>query len=144
MEFNDIEKLIEKISKTNISSVELEYENLKLKVEKQLTNNQEFKTVVVNEQQQVQVGTDKTEVEDNYVKIESPMVGTFYKASSEDSAPFVSVGDKVKKGDTLCILEAMKLMNEIESDCDGEIVEILVENEQMVEFGQVMFKIKEC
>lgn len=144
MEFNDIEKLIEKIAKTNISSVELEYENLKLKVEKQLSNSGEVKTVLVNEQQQVQVNKEEIELEDNYVKVKSPMVGTFYKASSEDVAPFVRVGDKVKKGDTLCILEAMKLMNEIESECDGEIVEILVENEQMVEFGQVMFKIKEC
>jgi len=144
MEFNDIEKLIEKIAKTNISCVELEYENLKLKVEKQLSNSGEVKPVLVNEYQQVQNSIEEIEVEDNNLKVKSPMVGTFYKSASEDSAPFVSVGDKVKKGDTLCILEAMKLMNEIESECDGEIIEILARNEQMVEFGQVMFKIKEC
>lgn len=74
--------------------------------------------------------------------IKSPLVGTFYAAPAEDAAPFVSVGDLVKKGQTLAIVEAMKLMNEIESEFDGTVKEILVENEQMVEFGQPMFVIE--
>lgn len=73
--------------------------------------------------------------------IESPIVGTFYGSANPDSDPFVSVGSTVKKGQVLCIIEAMKLMNEIESDVDGQVVEILVENEQGVEFGQPLFKI---
>ena len=75
-------------------------------------------------------------------KLVSPMVGTFYSASSPDKSPFVKVGDKVKKGQTICIIEAMKLMNEIESEHDGEIVKILLNNEDMVEYGQPLFLIR--
>ncbi|MBH1940070.1 acetyl-CoA carboxylase biotin carboxyl carrier protein [Mobilitalea sibirica] len=75
-------------------------------------------------------------------KMLSPMVGTFYAQSAPDKPAFVKVGDKVKKGQTLCIIEAMKLMNEIESEYDGEVVDILVENEDMVEFGQPLFIIR--
>jgi len=82
-------------------------------------------------------------IEDANVKeVVSPIVGTFYASASPDKPSYVSVGSKVKKGDTLCIIEAMKLMNEIQSEVDGEIIEILVNNEQMVEYGQPMFKIK--
>lgn len=73
--------------------------------------------------------------------IESPIVGTFYSSSNPDSDAFVSVGSMVKKGQVLCIIEAMKLMNEIESDVDGQVVEVLVKNEQGVEYGQPLFKI---
>lgn len=73
--------------------------------------------------------------------VESPLVGTFYAAPAEDAAPFVAVGDTVKKGQTLAIVEAMKLMNEIESEFDGTIAEILVENGQPVEYGQPLFRI---
>ena len=74
--------------------------------------------------------------------VESPLVGTFYAAPAEDAAPFVSVGDTVKKGQTLAIIEAMKLMNEIESEYDGTIAEILVEKVQPVEYGQPLFCIQ--
>ncbi|MDH7576220.1 MAG: acetyl-CoA carboxylase biotin carboxyl carrier protein [Bacillota bacterium] len=77
----------------------------------------------------------------NLVEIVAPVVGTFYRAPAPDAPPFVEVGSKVSKGDTLCIIEAMKLMNEIEAECGGEVVEILVENAQPVEFGQVLFLI---
>ena len=73
--------------------------------------------------------------------VESPLVGTFYAAPSEDAAPFVTVGDTVKKGQTLAIIEAMKLMNEIESEYDGKVIEILVENGKPVEYGQPLFRI---
>lgn len=75
-------------------------------------------------------------------KILSPMVGTFYGQPAPDKPSFTSVGDAVKKGQTVCIIEAMKLMNEIESEVEGEIVECLVENEDMVEFGQPLFVVK--
>jgi acetyl-CoA carboxylase biotin carboxyl carrier protein len=74
--------------------------------------------------------------------VKSPIVGTFYRAGSPGSRPFVEVGDKVKKGQVLCIVEAMKLMNEIESDCDGEILEALVANGQPVEYGEPLFKVR--
>lgn len=74
--------------------------------------------------------------------VKSPLVGTFYAAPSEDAEPFVKVGDTVKKGQTLAIVEAMKLMNEIESEFDGVVTEILVENEENVEYGQPLFRIQ--
>ena len=74
--------------------------------------------------------------------VKSPLVGTFYAAPSEDAEPFVSVGDQVKKGQTLAIVEAMKLMNEIMAELDGEIVEVCVQNGQVVDFGCPLFRIK--
>ena len=91
------------------------------------------------------VSQEKTKVsedEDLYI-VKSPMVGTFYTSPSPDKAPFVSVGDTVKTSSILCIIEAMKLMNEIESEVSGTIKEILVKNGEMVEYGQPLFKIKE-
>ena len=76
------------------------------------------------------------------IDIHSPIVGTFYRSPSPDSLPFVNEGDKVKPGDALCIIEAMKLMNEIESEVSGTIVEVLVENGQPVEYNQVLFRVK--
>lgn len=83
-----------------------------------------------------------SEEEDNIKEIKSPIVGTFYNSPDPKKPVFVSVGSKVKKGDTLCIIEAMKLMNEIQSEVDGEVMDILVNNEEMVEYGQPLFKIK--
>ena len=85
---------------------------------------------------------DKENLEISGYEIKSPMVGTFYEAPSPGSKPFVSVGDVVKKGDVLCIIEAMKMLNQIESDKGGEIKAILVENAQPVEFNQVLFVIE--
>ena len=84
----------------------------------------------------------ENKVEENYKEIKAPMVGTFYSKSSPTAKTFVSVGDKVKKGDVVCIIEAMKLMNEIESEFDGEIVEICKKDEDMCEYGECLFKIK--
>ncbi|RKZ21574.1 pyruvate carboxylase subunit B, partial [bacterium] len=76
------------------------------------------------------------------VAIKAPMVGTFYRAPAPDAPPYVEVGDVVKRGQVVCIIEAMKLMNEIESDVDGRIVEILVKNEEPVEYGQELFLVE--
>ncbi len=78
----------------------------------------------------------------NIVVVESPMVGTFYRASAPDAPPYVEVGSQVSKGTVLCIVEAMKLMNEIEAEQAGTVVEILVENGQPVQFGQPLFKLR--
>lgn len=74
-------------------------------------------------------------------EVKAPMVGVFYVSPSPESEPFVTIGSKVKKGDTLCIIEAMKLMNEITAECDGEVVDICLKNGDIAEFGQVLFKI---
>jgi acetyl-CoA carboxylase biotin carboxyl carrier protein len=79
--------------------------------------------------------------DDGLQEITSPMVGTFYRAPAPDAPPYVDVGSKVSKGQTLCILEAMKLMNELEAEVSGEIREILVENAEPVEYGQVLFRV---
>lgn len=84
----------------------------------------------------------KTKDEGHYVKITSPMVGTFYAAPAPDKPPYVKVGDKVKEDTVVCIIEAMKLFNEIEAEVRGEIVEVLVENGQLVEYGQPLFLVK--
>ena len=78
-------------------------------------------------------------ISDKLIKIESPLVGTFYRKPSPDAQPFVQEGQLVKKGDTLCIVEAMKLMNEIESTCDGRIEKVLISDGHVVEFGEVLF-----
>jgi acetyl-CoA carboxylase biotin carboxyl carrier protein len=75
-------------------------------------------------------------------QVMSPIVGTFYRSSAPDAKPFVSPGDRVSKGQVLCIVEAMKLMNEIESDCDGEVLEVMVANGQPVEYGEPLFKLR--
>ena len=85
---------------------------------------------------------NKEEKQEDYKIVKSPMVGTFYSKSSPDAKPYVQVGSKVKKGDILCIVEAMKLMNEIESEFDGEIVEVCVNDGDMVDYGKPLFKIK--
>jgi acetyl-CoA carboxylase biotin carboxyl carrier protein len=76
-----------------------------------------------------------------WIDITSPMVGTFYSAPAPDEEPFISVGDRLNKGDTVCIIEAMKLMNEIEAEISGQIMEILVQNGEPVEFGQVLIRV---
>ncbi len=83
---------------------------------------------------------EKAEKQEGFL-VKSPLVGTFYAAPAEDAAPYVSVGDVVKKGQTVAIVEAMKLMNDIESDFAGTVAEILVENGEMVEYGQPLFRI---
>lgn len=92
--------------------------------------------------QPVEAQSESHQEDSNLKVITSPLVGTFYSASSPEDEPFVKVGDVIKKGQKLGIIEAMKLMNDIESDYDGEIVEVMVTNENMVEYGQPLFKIK--
>lgn len=148
MEFDKIKELIEAVSKSNLTRFEMEEGNLKIS----MRTDKEGKQVILAAPESpaapapVPVPVAAAPVreegmpEGNVVK--SPLVGTFYCAPSENADPYVKVGDVVKKGQVLGIVEAMKLMNEIESDYDGEVVEILVENEQMVEYGQPLFVIR--
>ena len=147
MEYSDIKKLIEDMGSSKIDSLEIEFpDGLKIKMDKSKTATveavapQTVVTPVVSNNVVTTVETPKEE--ENYKVIKSPMVGTFYASSSPTAEAFVKVGDKIKKGQVVCIVEAMKLMNEIESEFDGEVVEICVKNEDMVEYGTPLFKIK--
>ena len=147
MEYSDIKKLIEDMGSSKIDSLEIEFpDGLKIKMDKSKTATveavapQTVVTPVVSNNVVTTVETPKEE--ENYKVIKSPMVGTFYASSSPTAEAFVKVGDKIKKGRVVCIVEAMKLMNEIESEFDGEVVEICVKNEDMVEYGTPLFKIK--
>ena len=84
----------------------------------------------------------KAPAESGVVEVTSPMVGVFYSAPAENAEPYVTVGSKVKKGDVLCIIEAMKLMNEITADCDGTVLDIGAGNNQVVDYGHVLFRIR--
>lgn len=148
MDYNEIKKLINDIGESKVDEVNLEFpDGTKISVKK---NNPVVKEVIKeNTQKEVVQSSKNTESliienkKDEECKIvKSPMVGTFYTKSSPTAEPFVKVGDRVKRGQTLCIVEAMKLMNEIESEYDGEVVEICVQDDSMVEFGQSLFKIK--
>lgn len=140
MEFDNIIKLINSVSTSDLTSFVYEEEGLRIKMEADKVKIEE-PVIWKKEVKQVSTegNTEVIETEGNLVK--SPLVGIYYSAPSEDAANFVSVGDVVKKGQTLAIVEAMKLMNDIESEFDGVVVEILVENGQSVEYGQPMFKI---
>lgn len=160
MELSNILELIHAVSDSNLTEFNLQDGNLNISMSTEKTIVQQvaasadaasfaagYQPTVqpalqaVTQKQEGTNRTDNTEkLTGNVVK--SPLVGTYYAASSPDSAPFVNVGDKVSKGQVLGIVEAMKLMNEIESEFDGTVKEILVENEQMVEFGQPMFVIE--
>ena len=140
MELSNIIELIHAVSDSNLTQFNLQDGNLNISMsaEKTIVQQAAAQSAVQNQITGQATGTET--FTGNVVK--SPLVGTYYAASSPDSAPFVKVGDKVSKGQVLGIVEAMKLMNEIESEFDGTVKEILVENEQMVEFGHPMFVIE--
>ena len=151
MDIASIKELVKVIDESSLTTFEMEQDGVKLVLKKEAVAAPvavaspvvAAAPVVTNAPVQVEENV-KEEVKEvpTGKTINSPMVGTFYASSAPDKPAYVSVGDKVKKGQVVCIVEAMKLMNEIESDVDGEIVEILVNNEDMVEFGQPMFVIR--
>lgn len=139
MEYKELLELIKTVSDSNIVDFKYEQGDTKIVMCSGEAQVRPVKTVTVQEEAVVPVKVEKAEPKGNIVK--SPLVGTFYVAPAEDADPFVHVGDVVKKGQTLAIVEAMKLMNEIESDFDGVISEVFVENGNMVEYGQPLFSI---
>ncbi|MBN1493289.1 MAG: acetyl-CoA carboxylase biotin carboxyl carrier protein [Candidatus Omnitrophica bacterium] len=158
MNIKEIKEMISLMKENDITEFEMEKDGFKVKLKKGADFMIAPDSVMVKSQP-VQVvsgpgGTkaakdiasgakDEVAVEDQNIEIvKSPMVGTFYKAASPDAEPFVQVGQAVQEGDTLCIIEAMKLMNEIKAEVKGKIVEVLVDNGQAVEFDQPLFKIK--
>ena len=154
MNIAEIKELVKVIDESNLTTFELEQEGVKLVLKKEAVAAMPVAapvTVAAPVVSSVVASNVDVKVEENVKNevpvvagntINSPMVGTFYASSAPDKPAYVKVGDKVKKGQVVCIVEAMKLMNEIESDVDGEVVEILVNNEEMVEYGQPMFVIR--
>lgn len=162
MEFEKIKELMQTLDNSNLMDFELKLNDgfyLRMNKHSSILNNQSqsfennqikiVKDDIQNDKQhslenvtvpKTIIPQEKEEIKEGNVVL-SPIVGTFYSSSSPSKPPFVKVGDKINEGDTLCIIEAMKVMNEIKSQFTGEIVEILVENEDMVEYNQPLFRI---
>ena len=152
MNYDDIKKLIDDMGNSKIDELSIEFpDGIKISMKKDKapvipTIPQETVQYISVPEKKAEkaetVENREIEKEENYKIVKSPMVGTFYSKSSPDAKPYVQVGSKVKKGDILCIVEAMKLMNEIESEFDGEVVEVYVNDGEMVDYGKPRFKIK--
>ena len=160
MNLKDIQELIKFVAKSGATDVNLEIDNIKISIKsppkKRRGEDEELKTVVHEAPAQliatqspivqaapvVQAATvekESTETESNYITVKASMLGTFYRSSSPESSPFVNVGDTIKVGDTICIIEAMKLFNEIESEVSGKIIKVLVDDTTPIEFDQPLF-----
>ncbi|AVL78166.1 MULTISPECIES: acetyl-CoA carboxylase biotin carboxyl carrier protein [Staphylococcus] len=157
MNFKEIKELIEILDQSSLTEINIEDKGniVNLKKEKET----EIITPQVSQQPMQQIApqqpavsnqldtqssddTSSSQENDNLKTINAPMVGTFYKSPSPEESPYVQIGDSVSNESTVCILEAMKLFNEIQAEVTGEITEILVEDGQMVEYGQPLFKVK--
>ena len=158
-----LNRLIEKISSSDIQEFSLEGEDFKLEIKRNLfdqnlvannlVSNTTFDRQIIANQKTINDNVSKVNEpqtpqvappgRSDLIEVTSPVVGTLYRAAAPGEDPFVEIGNNVKVGQTICILEAMKLMNEIESEFNAEIVEILVENGTPVEFGQVLMRVKQ-
>ena len=152
MDLRKIKKLMELLEESGIAEIEVKEgeESIKLSRNISSTTNMQVPQIIQQPVQPSQPPANQqasgmgTNAVDNLKKekrntVNSPMVGTFYASASPESKPFVTIGQSVKKGDTLCILEAMKMMNQVQAETDGKIVEILVDNAEPVEFDQPLF-----
>lgn len=162
MKTREIRDLIDFISKSGLNEVNIETEELKLKVKRDAdVKTQVIESPAVQAVQSIPVASNpvaapvgapekaetapagapakETDSNNNYVEIKSPMIGTFYRSPNPDSDVFVNVGDSITAGQPVCIIEAMKLFNEIESEISGKIVKVLVENSSPVEYDQPLF-----
>lgn len=151
MDLEQIKKLIKLVDASGVTDLSIEEGDLKIRISKKNTLKQVYSqpqpAVMVSETAPARVEIEQKEKPEeskasNLHEIRSPIVGTFYRAPSPDAEPFVKVGDTVTSGKVLCIIEAMKLMNEIESDVSGKIVKILVDNGRPVEYNQPLFLIE--
>ena len=160
MDLNDIQELIKFVAKSGATEVDLEIDNIKISIKspakKRRGAQDEVPLVIHKDLTQASVAViptsqavaespeldkNKTQEEetDHLITIKSSMIGTFYRGSSPEIPPFVSVGDEINIGDTICIIEAMKLFNEIESEVSGKIVKILIDDSTPIEFDQPLF-----
>ena len=155
MDLRKIKKLMELLEESGIAEIEVKEgeESIKLSRTISSTGSMQVPQVIqqpiqisqpLTNQQTSDMGTNAIDnlKEEKSNTVNSPMVGTFYASASPESKPFVTIGQSVKKGDTLCILEAMKMMNQVQAEFDGKIVEILVDNAEPVEFDQPLFVIE--
>ena len=139
MKETDIRKYAELMKELGLTGLEITEENSKVRIERSVTVGAKETVYSVPESASaVQPTTDNKD----YISVKSPIVGVFYVAPAENADPYVVAGDSVKKGQTLCIVEAMKLMNEITAEEDGVIKEVCVTNGQVVEYGTELFRIK--
>ena len=159
MDLNQIKQILDLVREHEISEFEIEHDGLRLKVRKD-TNGAHVVTLPASTTPAVAVPAPASvtlqppgeaaqaaadalaDAEIELAVVKSPIVGTFYRSSEPGSASFVDIGSTVKKGDVLCIIEAMKLMNEIDSEYDGEVVNVYVENGQPVQYGERLFAIR--
>ena len=140
MKLGFIKQIMSEFDQSNVTKMKVEIDDLKIELEKESEKVEYVKPVE----------KEKEVIEDKQIKqeqatgtaVKSPIVGVFYSASSPESEPYVTVGKNVKKGDIVCIIEAMKVMNEIKAPCDGTVTSILVENEALVEYDQALMVIE--
>lgn len=140
MKLDFIKQIMSEFDQSNVTKMKVEIDDLKIELEKESEKVEYVKPVE----------KEKKVIEDKQIKqeqatgtaVKSPIVGVFYSASSPESEPYVTVGKNVKKGDIVCIIEAMKVMNEIKAPCDGTVTSILVENEALVEYDQALMVIE--
>ena len=153
MDLRKIKKLMELLEESGIAEIEVKEGEESIKLSRNITSStvplQQMvqQPMMAPQQQQPQSASQVENKKDDSLSqncntVNSPMVGTFYASASPESKPFVAVGQSVKKGDTLCILEAMKMMNQVQAESDGKILEILIDNAEPVEFDQPLFVIE--
>ena len=143
MEYEKIKQLIEEMGNSKLTAVDIEFPDgtkISMKKDKMQEKIIQNTSIVENDTIENQIKEDKNEKKGNIIK--SPMVGTFYLKPSPTAEPYIEIGKEVKKGDILCIIEAMKLMNEIESEYTGKVTKILVKDGETVEYGTPLFRIE--
>ena len=142
MNIKEIQEIINFIKKTDLDDVSIETENYKIRVKKnnaEVTQLKEKKKIPVKiENDEIKL-TEESEIETNHITIKSPMIGTLYRSPNPESEPYINEGDTINAGQTICIIEAMKLFNEIESEFSGKVIKILVDDTSPVEFDQPLF-----
>jgi len=144
MDLNLLKKLIDLVEKRDIQELEVQEGKLKIRINK--GKSQEFTPGIIqvpslSKQEKPLISEEKKETS-NFTAIKAPMVGTFYRAPAPGVPPYVEVGDTISPGKVVCVIEAMKVMNEIESEVSGKIVKVLMENEKPIEFGQELFLVE--
>ena len=148
MNIKEIKEMINLMNENSLMELEIEKEGMRIRLKKTSSGVEGFNGPIMVERQNVidsspkQIQETPKEVNLKSVEIKSPMVGTFYRAPSPESPSYVEVGQNVEPGQVICIIEAMKLMNEIKSEIKGKILEVLVDNAEPIEFGQPLFLIE--
>ena len=142
MDLRKIKKLIEMLQESDLNEIEVKEGEESVRINRKKGDVEIPQQIVAPQVQSNEIVENIDEPEENLSFIQSPMVGTFYRSPAPGKPPFVEIGQRVKKGDTICIIEAMKMMNQVKSEFDGKIVDIKVENGQPVEFNESLVSIE--